>query len=203
LAYLDEADPKRTRLSFGEEEWTGQRIAALDAVERRDEAQRLRYAEFEKSLDAHHLKTYLKNLPEFDDVEAEQAALDYALGYSKINSALHFLINWPAHEHASKIVLSRAKELDGDLYELMTPAADILEEKYPLAAVIIRRAMVDFTLSIGRASRYGHAVTHILSNENLDGWISDYDGFETHEEFMSRIKADHPRKTSFWSKFPE
>ena len=62
--------------------------------------------------------------------------------------------------------------------------------------------MIDYTLSIGRASRYGHAAKHVLSIDGLDAMIFDYGDFETHDDFMSRLEANHPRKTSFWSKFP-
>jgi len=47
-------------------------------------------------------------------------------------------------------VIDRVKELDGDRCELLSPAAEALGARYPLAATILRRAMIDFTL--GRAN---------------------------------------------------
>ena len=47
------------------------------------EAQADRWSCFERSLSILHLRAYLKRLPDFDDVEAEGRALDYAQGYEK------------------------------------------------------------------------------------------------------------------------
>ena len=52
------------------------RIDALDALGRPDEAQRRRWSCFERYLSAPHLRTYLKRLPDFEDFEAEEKALD-------------------------------------------------------------------------------------------------------------------------------
>jgi len=43
--------------------------------------------------------------------------------------------------------------LSGDLYELLSLAAEALETRYPLAATLLRRAMIGFTLSHARSSR--------------------------------------------------
>lgn len=39
----------------------------------------------------------------------------------------------------------------------MTPAAEMLQEKYPLAATMLLRSMIGFALDNGRSSRYRHA----------------------------------------------
>ncbi len=68
---------------------------------------------------------------------------------------------------AAKLVLRRKAELDGDLYELMTPAAEALSEKHPLAATIVLRSMIDFTLENARSSRYKHAARHLVKCASL------------------------------------
>jgi hypothetical protein len=32
----------------------------------------------------------------------------------------------------------------------------------------------------------------------LNSQIKDYEKFETHEQFMERLRKVHPRKTGFW-----
>ena len=34
--------------------------------------------------------------------------------------------------------------------------------------------------------------------KSLNAQIKDYGGFETHDQFMARLKATHGRKTGFW-----
>ena len=107
-------------------------------------------------------------------------------------------MEWPAHERAAQLVRSRIKEIDGDRYELLDPAAAALEGKYPLAAVLLRRALIEVTLQKGRATRYRHAARHVREIDSLNAQIEDYAGFETHDQYMARLLKTHPRKTGFW-----
>ena len=54
-------------------------------------------------------------------------------GHSNVYAAVGFLVAWPAHERAARLVYLRISEIDGDRYELLDPAARALEGKHPLA----------------------------------------------------------------------
>jgi uncharacterized protein DUF6880 len=198
LRYLNLAPPSADNRQFGQTEWTDARIAALEALRRNDEAQDLRLAVFQAQLSPTHLRAYLERLPDFDDVEAETQALDVVAGHSNLHAALAFLVQWPAHERAARLIRARIKEIDGDRYELLDPAASALEGKHPLAAVLLRRALIEFTLQKGRATRYRHAARHVHEIDSLNAQIKDYGDFETHDQFMNRLQKSHPRKTGFW-----
>jgi predicted nucleotidyltransferase len=180
-------------------EWEDARIEVLEAIGRSDEAQAARWSCFERSLSARHLRDYLKRLPDFDGFEAEQQALDYAERYGSLLTAVSFLVSWPALDRAARLVTERAKELDGDHYEILTPAADALAGKYPVAATLLLRAMIDFALTQSRSSRYGHAARHLRDCAGLASAISGYGSFETHDAYVSRLRRDHGRKTAFWN----
>ena len=196
LAYLDAAETKRA--TWLPVEWEQARADALEAVSRGDEAQKFRWTCFERSLSKPHLRAYLKRLPEFDDVEVEERALDVAQSHNGFNRALVFLIDWPAMARAAHLVLDRADEIDGDRYEVLTPAADALQEKHPLAATLLRRAMIDFALDRARVKRYRHAARHFRQCASAATVIEDFGGFETHETFERRLKSKHGRKSAFW-----
>jgi hypothetical protein len=89
--------------------------------------------------------------------------------------------------------------LDGDHYEILTPAADALAAKHPLAATLVLRAMIDFALGKSRASRYRHSARHLRDCAGLASAITDYEGHETHEAYEARLRREHGRKPSFWS----
>jgi hypothetical protein len=93
--------------------------------------------------------------------------------------------------------LSSIKEIDGDRYELLDPAR-ALDGKHPLAAVLLRRALIEVTLQKGRATRYKHAVRHVREIDSLNVHVKDHADFETHDQFMARLLRAHPRKTGFW-----
>lgn len=180
-------------------EWEDARIDTLEALGRNDEAQTARLSCFERALSAEHLRAYLKRLPDFDDVELEERALDHAERHKSVLQALAFLISWPAVERATRLVIGRAGELNGDHYEILSPAADALAGKHPLAATLVLRAMIDFTLTKARSSRYRHAARHLIECAGLASSIPDFGAFETHAAYAARLKAEHGRKSGFWS----
>jgi hypothetical protein len=130
---------------------------------------------------------------------AERKAFEHALAFPRFAIALSFLIEWKELRHAARLVLERSGEIDGNLYFVLDPAAKVLEGKQPLAAVLLRRAMIEDTLEGTKAKRYRHAVRHLLECRTLEPSISDHGRFETHEAFLARLRARHGRKTSFWS----
>ena len=184
-------------------DWELAWVEALLATDRRDEAQSFRWSCFQHRLDAGHLRAYLKALPDFEDVLVEEKALDYALTFPDFATALAFFIDWKELRYAARLVLERSAESDGNAYFLLDPAAKALEGKQPLAATLLRRAMIEDTLNGAKYKRYRHAARHMLECQALDPSIEDYATFETHDAFINRIRAKHGRKTSFWSHVAE
>ncbi len=87
IAGFDPRGPDRARKAL--------EIEILDALGRREEAQALRWALFERDLDAPMLRAYLAKLPDFEDEEALLRALDHAEAYGNPHRALAFLVGWP------------------------------------------------------------------------------------------------------------
>jgi hypothetical protein len=179
-------------------DWEDARIEVLEALGRAGDAQAARWLCFERSLSASHLRDYLKKLPDFEDVEAEEKALDYAKNSKNMIHALHFLVSWPELNRAAALVIQRSKELDGDQYEILPPAADALAAKYPLAAILVLRAMIDFSLTKNRTSRYKHAARHLRDCESLAAAVTDFGTHERHDAYVARLRLEHGRKSSFW-----
>jgi hypothetical protein len=211
LAALERARPKRSAAKMAYDDdlfldgfsadntWEETYIEALEATGQKDEAQRLRWAAFEERLSTDQLRAYLKRRPDFEDVEAETRAMTYALGFRSFPAALGFFTGWPDPARAAQLVLARASEIDGNLYYLLDPAARLIEGKHPLAATLLRRAMIEDTLDGGKSSRYKHAARHLLECQALAAGIRDFGSFETHEAFVDRLRARHGRKTGFWA----
>jgi len=215
LAALENARPKqRTEQAVHHDDlhlagygdggaWEEVYIEALDATGQEEQAQRLRWAAFEERLSSTRLRAYLKKLPDFEDIEAQERAMRHALGFRSFPAALDFLRGWPDHARAARLVLTRATEIDGDLYYLLEPALQLIEGKHPLAATLLRRAMIEDTLNGAKSSRYKHAARHLLECSSLASSIQDFGTFETHETFASRLHARHGRKAGFWAQVAE
>jgi hypothetical protein len=197
LAALDKVETKGWQdVPF---EWQLARTEALEALERNDEAQAFRWKCFEQSLNDEHLRAYVRRLPDFDDIEAEERGFALAHAFPDANRALYFFLRWPSPAEAAKLVTKRAIELDGDLYELMSPAADALSVKHPLAATIVLRSMINFTLESGRSSRYKHAARHLAECRSLASQIEDFGATRSHEAYVADLNREHGRKSGFWS----
>ncbi|ESQ83151.1 hypothetical protein AEAC466_14920 [Asticcacaulis sp. AC466] len=179
-------------------EWDAVRLEVLQALGRTDAAQAFRLQIFHRTLNPDHLRAYLKRLPDFDDVEAEDAALDQVETVRDAQAALAFLVRWPSLDRAARVVLRRAGEIDGHADEVLAPAAEKLETRYPLAATILLRRMIDMILTGFQTHDYERAAAYYADIRRLAPRIDDFDGMETHEAYDARLKASHGRKAAFW-----
>jgi hypothetical protein len=175
------------------------RIAALEALGRQSEAQALRREVFERSLSVTHLREYLRRLPDFDDVEAEQQAITHVLAHKDRHQALAFLIAWPNLEAANRLVLETIDQLDGRDYVHLRPAAEVLVAKYPLAATLLHRRLAEDVLRRAASRYYKYAALDVRACESLSPMLPLGSEVEAHADFMTRLKREHSRKAGFWS----
>lgn len=129
------------------------RIAVLEALGQRGEAQQQRWASFCRCLSISHLRAFLQRLDDFADVEAEERALQLAEQHPQPLLALVFLVQWPALPRAARHVIRHSGQWDREAFEICAPAAECLSPDHPRAASILLRAMVEFALSSGRSRR--------------------------------------------------
>lgn len=190
----DDDDPPGWRL-----DWNNALILTLQKQSRTDELKSVNWQMFETFLSHTHLRAYLKLLPDFDDVEAEERALDWVTQHPAFIPALLFLVKWPALPRAAKLINARADDIDGSYYDLLLPAAEALDGKFPLAGALIRRALIVFVLKLGRGHRFKQAMQHVKELEALDASISDYGEHDDHKVFIEHLWLDHPLKAGFWS----
>ena len=99
--------------------------------------------------------------------------------------------------------MTRQAEIDGNLYFLLDPAAQLVEGKQPMAATLLRRAMIEDTLIGAKSTRYKHAARHLLECASLAPSVENCVGFETHASFIDRMHTQHGRKAAFWSETAE
>lgn len=175
-------------------------FACLEALGRKDDLRAALWARFEKRLCPDALRRHLKLLPDFEDIEAEDAARRHVLAFPSVDAALAYCLQIQDMSLAVKLVLSRHTEIDGEAYDILTPLADALALTHPLAAVLLWRSMIDFALSKARSGRYGHAARHLTSCASVDISVPDYERHPTHEEYLNALKASHARKASFWDR---
>ncbi|MDE0969700.1 MAG: hypothetical protein OSA51_09895 [Octadecabacter sp.] len=184
----------------GQDAWDTAYIASLTALGHNENAQTHRWDCFMVNLNAEHLRDHLKFLPDFDDVETENAAKQHVLEFPSVTTALEFCLNWPDLSAAAKLVETRADEINGGLYSLLTSAVEALRLKYTLASVILCRSMINDTLQHDRSSRYSDAADELADCAALDAGILDYGTFPSHETYVLTLQSHHGNKSSFWAR---
>jgi hypothetical protein len=199
LACLQAAAPDPR--SWPRMDWESAHLSVLEAMGRRDDAQRARWSLFARCLQPEVLRDYLANLPAFEDAEAEERAIALALAHPSLSQAICFLLHWPsALRQTAAVVERRHSELNGDDYELMGSLAEKLSADHPRPATLALRSMIDFTLAFTRSTRYGHAARHLQSCALLSRRIDDWGDIPDHEAYLASIRRDHARKSGFWGK---
>lgn len=180
--------------------WHTQYVTSLEALGRTDTAQSHRWACFEATLNAGHLRDYLARLPDFDDVEAEDRAKAYVANFPNASAALAFCAAWPDGVTAAQIIERRTAEIEPTRYDLLGPLAEALRARQPKAAALLWRAMIDVTLGHGNTTRYGQAADYLADCEAVDGDISDYTPFPDHSSYLATLRDTFARKATFWAK---
>ena len=88
---------------------------------------------------------------------------------------------------------------DDNRYDVLAPAARALISEHPLAATLIFRAMIDFTLGHAKSTRYWYAARDLSKCSSLAHDIEDFQTHETHKAYKQRLMREHARKRSFWN----
>ena len=172
----------------------------LEALNDRSAAQALRWQCFETWLSANILRDYLKNLPDFDDIEAETRALQLGLSHPVPETALQFHLDWPRLDLAAQVVIQHHAHWGGYSWYNLTKVAAILEHEHPAAATILYRALLDHILNRAQTKAYGNGAKHL---EKLTELAKAADpllpqGVMSHEVYLLELHVTHGRKYSFW-----
>src|SRR3954452_6350334 len=146
-----------------------------------------------------HFRDYVERIP----AEERRRWTDRAVAtaeerHQDVGSALRFLTRIDETEAAERLVLTRAKEIDGHLYFVLRPVAEALAPAHPLGAVILYRAMASAVLGAARSKSYSYAARDLLQAGRLAERVTDWNGLPDHEEFMRRLRQEHGRKNSSW-----
>ncbi|SNS59362.1 DUF6880 family protein [Antarctobacter heliothermus] len=168
-------------------------------------AQALRWRCFEATLSAGTLRDYLAQLPDFEDVEAEDRAHAYALEKAAPEAALQFFLDWPRTDLTAKLIVMHPDRWDGSDWHILPKVAELLEHDHPLAATVLYRALLDNILARARSKVYGHGATYLRKLALLaeDADAARPGEMAGHATYLAELKKVHPRKSGFWARVGE
>jgi hypothetical protein len=170
----------------------------LDAKGNRAAAQAVRWSGFEATLHPSILREYLRKLEDFVEYEEQERAFALVAASPHSYTALEFFIEWPRPDRAAALVMERRAVWDGRHYMALAPAAEALEEKFPLAASVLYRALLTDILAFSRSQAYNHGAKYLVKLEALSGLIETWGDLPTHDQFKTALTRTHGRKSAFW-----
>ncbi|MDD9732453.1 hypothetical protein PVW46_21355, partial [Mameliella sp. AT18] len=143
----------------------------------------------------------LGQLPDFEDIEAEDRAHAFALEKPAPEAALQFFLDSPRTDLAAELIVMHPDHWDGGDWHILPKVAALLEHDHPLAATILYRALLDDIFTLARSKAYGHGATYLgklaLLSEDADAVRSGE--FPSHATYLAGLKKAHHRKSAFWS----
>lgn len=176
----------------------------LDALGDEAAARSVLWDGFARSLSVDLLRAHLETLPDFEDMEAEDRAMDLALGHRDPLLAVQFFLDWPRRDLAAKAIVLHAATWDGGDWYVLPEIAASLEHDYPLAATILYRALIEDILTRARSKAYGHGARHLrqlglIAKEAEADPAWQAAGLESHPTYLEGLKSAHGRKSGFWA----
>jgi hypothetical protein len=102
---------------------------------------------------------------------------------------------------AESLLVRRHADIDGGDYPRLVPLAEALEKsRNRLGATACYRALLLAILARAYARAYGHAASYLGKLRQLAAELPPQHGLEPHAAFEAALRAQHPRKTAFWSR---
>lgn len=115
-----------------------------------------------------------------------------------------FLVEIGHLDEAEAYLLQRADQLNGDDYGGLLPLAAAMEGKgRQLCASIVYRALLDSILRRAQTKTYTHGVRYLRKLDLLASSVSDWGSREDHAAYKEKLRLDHGRKSSFWSRYKD
>ena len=198
--------PGRRTFNAADDDLSAGRVSlearVLEALDDKPAAQALRWRCFEAVLSADILREYLKHLPDFEDIEAEERAHALALEKAAPEAALLFFLNWPRLDLAAQLIETHPHRWNGGDWHLLPKVANLLEHENPLAATILYRAVLDDILDRARSKAYSHGAKYLgkLALLARDADLARPSGIVDHATYLANIKKNHSRKSGFWAR---
>lgn len=130
----------------------------------------------------------------------ELGASTRALEIKYFSIRIKTLLELGAFAEAADQIMVNTSELLTVGYVAADWAKSLAIQGYPLAAAVCYRVLIVSTLKAARSKSYHYAVSYLQQLCVLDAAITDYQEHRAHREFVAEIRAQHARKSAFWSK---
>ncbi len=174
---------------------------AYAGLGRREECAQIRRRLFDATASVYDFREWRDVLPEEERESAAEHARQVADALASPTAAATLLLELGDADAAEAQLVRRHADIDGRDYPLLVPLAETLEKSQRrLGATACYRALLLAILDRAYARAYGHAASYLGKLRQLAAELPPQPGLEPHAAFEAALRAQHPRKTAFWSR---
>ena len=155
---------------------------------------------FLANLDPKHYFEYFNMASPEEKKIAQESAMEQAHQNDSLEDALSFLIGIHEYEKAGALFLKRIDDVHSAHYSVYRKLSTTLHKNGEhLAAVMMRRTLVDDVLARSITKYYKYAVSDFTMSLKFGQHVQDWQSYEDNHQYLAELKELHFRKTSLWS----
>ena len=200
LEWINKVDKDNIRY---QNEATSLRIKALELDGDYKQVEKERVEWFNKTLSPELYGKILSNAKSDFKEQFKKSAIQKAYDFSDPHQSVKFFIDIQEFEECANLVHLKYEKMDGSRYYTLRPAAKILQQIDPLAAILLYRKMVQPVLDAAKSKYYNYASKDLALCTILSEKVSDWKGHTPHDLYFQQIKESHKRKVSFWPQYQD
>lgn len=180
-------------------EWFETRVNLFRALGRESELRQALWSMFVLSPSRSVFDALLAAAPEADhQALLEKARAEIMRDHRTPAEQATFFVALGDLGRASGAILTRPKDLNGDLYYQLLSLGEALEADHPEAATAVFRALLESILDRAQTKTYRHGARYWHRLDDLARRVADWTSLEPHESYRTSMEARHARKSSFW-----
>ncbi|WP_045497526.1 DUF6880 family protein [Vibrio hyugaensis] len=157
------------------------------------------WEQFTRDMGVSDYLTYLKMFPDVDKDEIKKKAYQIAVENSVLERGLKFLWDLGDYKMVEQTYFKRVGEVNERSFSFYRKLSSALYQNgHPLAAVVMRRSLIEQVLRAGTSKYYRYAISDLNQMEKYSEDVKEWKGVSNNSEYLNALYDEHYRKYSFW-----
>lgn len=167
-----------------------------------DKAQEERWNTFLKTCGSKYYLQFIQHTDEVQREEYKQKAINLIQNNNTfIGSVWGFLADIQEFTELSNSILYNLDKIrEVNVSGLRNVTKELAAHGQYLAAVLVRRSLVENVLSEAKSKYYDYAVSDLKLAMEYGSLVVDWDIYENNEVYIDRLRNTHGKKYSFWNR---
>ncbi|MGR5299225.1 DUF6880 family protein [Vibrio mediterranei] len=168
----------------------------------KDKEKTLIWTRFERLMNSKDYFAYLSFTSGNETQKIKEKVYHMAANADSIETGLAFFQDVGEIDAIETLFLSRLKEVNAFDYSFYRKLSTYLSKnEKPLAAVLMRRLLVNQVLDSARSKHYRYAISDLSQAEKFSVLVTNWGNHLTHQDYLTFLKEQHSRKYSFWEQW--